>query len=103
LAIVRQSRSWFELLCPPVLWGGVRNVRRGLKRTATDLRRNFNGKSEMDDGTKQVLGVYWDAKMANLLNTWAPGARAPYGTKYSSCFRPRAEKYWISRAAHVRP
>jgi ubiquinone/menaquinone biosynthesis C-methylase UbiE len=61
------------MLCPPVLWGGLRTARRGFKKAATELRRNFKGKPETDDGTKQVLSVYWDANMANLLNTWGEG------------------------------
>ncbi len=73
MAIARQSRGVLEMLCPPVLWGGIRTARRGVKKAAGELRRNFNGHAETDDGTKQVLGVYYDAKMANLLNTWGQG------------------------------
>ena len=50
-------------LCPPVLLGGVRKIRKALVGTATAVRSN----------SAQDLDVYWDPKMADMLETWGEG------------------------------
>ena len=50
-------------LCPPVLLGGARKIRNALSGTAPVTRSSQT----------QDLDVYWDPKMADMLESWGEG------------------------------
>lgn len=57
-------RQLAQQLCPPVAWCGVRWIARQLRSMRTRLRNPATG------STGQDLDVYWEAEMAQLLETW---------------------------------
>ena len=49
-------------VCPPLLWVGLATVRGRLSRMRTSLRTH--------DPSQQDLDLYWDPRMAEILETW---------------------------------
>lgn len=54
-------------LCPPLVWDALQSVRKAMPSISlpNDTRRH--------DATRQDLDVYWDPKMAQILETWGEG------------------------------
>lgn len=50
-------------LCPPVVWNGLKDVSRLLAKSRSR-------KAASSSGDKQDLDLYWDPKMAAMLETW---------------------------------
>lgn len=66
-------KSIANQLCPPLLWSGLSK----LKTKLTDLKNKTAQKAQnlKKDANPEVqdLDLYWDPKMANLLETWGEG------------------------------
>jgi SAM-dependent methyltransferase len=56
-------------LSPPVLW----RLAHASKAAARRFRSSGNVQQKGGDGTHQELDIYWDPKMAELLETWGEG------------------------------
>jgi ubiquinone/menaquinone biosynthesis C-methylase UbiE len=57
-------RSAVRQICPPIAWEGLRRLARLVRAIRTNVRTNSG------NGSGQDLDVYWEAEMAQLLETW---------------------------------
>jgi ubiquinone/menaquinone biosynthesis C-methylase UbiE len=62
-------------LCPPLLWRGLRRIKAGAPPTQAPVKRRGAGgrAAPAGNGAAQDLDVYWDPRMAEILEHWGEG------------------------------
>ena len=57
------ARDFARQLCPPLVWNGLKAANAALRQARTQRRSG-------DNPGEQDLDLYWDPKMAEILDTW---------------------------------